>query len=238
MCTLRCDDNNFPFWCLFICIISTIHFVAGRFGFGCLDDETVAAVRESLNLDVLPRHLSFLESLLVSSSSGSHEIYCLLRFTYKFFHSCYSNIGRLDCWHRRAKHRWLHSCTKTSLVRPNYNDRLPCIYAICIQPQILNVSCSMFFQASIRSKWWYFERYSEAISFAAENDWDVDELAGGGGVLPDPFAHSLVFLYGDTNRPGKNLRQYLIKIVSNKESSNCFFYLRLNSSTSFSFSSL
>ena len=84
---------------------SDIHFVAGRFGFGCLDDETVAAVRESLNLEVLPRHLSFLESLLVSSSSGSHEICCLLRFSYKFFHSCYSNIGRLDCWHRRAKHR-------------------------------------------------------------------------------------------------------------------------------------
>eukprot|EP01036_Dinobryon_divergens_P031383 gene31383-40771_t len=41
-----------------------------RFGFGCLDDATVSTVRESLNSEVLPRHLSFLESMLSQSPSG------------------------------------------------------------------------------------------------------------------------------------------------------------------------
>lgn len=40
-----------------------------RFGFGCLDDETVAKVRKSLNDEVLPRHLSYLERLLRESST-------------------------------------------------------------------------------------------------------------------------------------------------------------------------
>jgi glutathione S-transferase len=41
-----------------------------RFGFGCLDDATIAKVRKALNDEVLPRHLSFFESLLARSSSG------------------------------------------------------------------------------------------------------------------------------------------------------------------------
>lgn len=41
-----------------------------RFGFGCLDDATVAIVRKSLNDDVLPRHLNFFENLLEKSTTG------------------------------------------------------------------------------------------------------------------------------------------------------------------------
>lgn len=41
-----------------------------RFGFECLDDNTVANVRKSLNDVVLPRHLSFLDKLLEKSPSG------------------------------------------------------------------------------------------------------------------------------------------------------------------------
>ena len=41
-----------------------------RFGFGCLDDATIATVRKSLNDEVLPRHLGFFESLLSRSSTG------------------------------------------------------------------------------------------------------------------------------------------------------------------------
>jgi len=41
-----------------------------RFGFGCLDDETVAKVRKSLNDDVLPRHLSYLERLISESGTS------------------------------------------------------------------------------------------------------------------------------------------------------------------------
>lgn len=44
--------------------------ISERFGFGCLDDATVAAVREALNSEVLPRHLGFFEKLLEQSSSG------------------------------------------------------------------------------------------------------------------------------------------------------------------------
>jgi len=40
-----------------------------RFGFGCLDDATVTQVRKSLNDEVLPRHLTFLERLLRESST-------------------------------------------------------------------------------------------------------------------------------------------------------------------------
>jgi glutathione S-transferase len=41
-----------------------------RYGFGCLDSETVMKVRQALNDDVLPRHLRFLERLLEKSASG------------------------------------------------------------------------------------------------------------------------------------------------------------------------
>lgn len=41
-----------------------------RFGFGCLDADLVAAVRKSLNDEVLPRHLHFFENFLAKSSSG------------------------------------------------------------------------------------------------------------------------------------------------------------------------
>ena len=41
-----------------------------RFGFGCLDDSTVATVRADLNNVVLPRHLKFFQDLLSKSSTG------------------------------------------------------------------------------------------------------------------------------------------------------------------------
>lgn len=41
-----------------------------RFGFGCLDENTVAAVRKSLNDEILPRHLGFFENILKKSKSG------------------------------------------------------------------------------------------------------------------------------------------------------------------------
>jgi len=41
-----------------------------RFGFGCLDSDTVELVRKTLSEDVLPRHLGFLEALLAKSHSG------------------------------------------------------------------------------------------------------------------------------------------------------------------------
>lgn len=41
-----------------------------RFGYGCLDEATVAAVRKSLNDEILPRHLGFFESLLQKSTTG------------------------------------------------------------------------------------------------------------------------------------------------------------------------
>ena len=41
-----------------------------RFGFGCLDESTVATIRSSLNTDVIPRHLQFLENIAASSKSG------------------------------------------------------------------------------------------------------------------------------------------------------------------------
>lgn len=50
-----------------------VHFLfsfAERMGFGCLDDATVAKVRESLNNSVLPRLLGTFESFLSVSKSG------------------------------------------------------------------------------------------------------------------------------------------------------------------------
>jgi glutathione S-transferase len=40
-----------------------------RYGFGCLDADMVAAVRKSLNDEVLPRHLHFFDNFLARSSS-------------------------------------------------------------------------------------------------------------------------------------------------------------------------
>lgn len=60
--------NNF-----FVCTLKNVHFLfsfAERMGFGCLDDATVAKVRESLNNSVLPRLLGTFESFLSVSKSG------------------------------------------------------------------------------------------------------------------------------------------------------------------------
>ena len=41
-----------------------------RFGYGCLDEATVRTIRGSLNDEVIPRHLRFLEDILLNSKTG------------------------------------------------------------------------------------------------------------------------------------------------------------------------
>ena len=43
---------------------------ADRFGYGCLDDATVRKIRASLNDEIIPRHLRFLEEILLKSKTG------------------------------------------------------------------------------------------------------------------------------------------------------------------------
>jgi glutathione S-transferase len=49
-----------------------IMFCVGRFGFGFLatNEAILAEVRKSLNDEVIPRHLEFIENLLVKSTTG------------------------------------------------------------------------------------------------------------------------------------------------------------------------
>jgi len=48
----------------------TVSRYKDRFGFGSIEQEQIAVVRKALNDEVLPRHLSFFEALLVKSTSG------------------------------------------------------------------------------------------------------------------------------------------------------------------------
>jgi glutathione S-transferase len=41
-----------------------------RFGYGCLDTETITIVRKSLNDEVIPRHLQFLDNIAGKSKTG------------------------------------------------------------------------------------------------------------------------------------------------------------------------
>ena len=48
----------------------TISRYAARFGYGHMTDEFRAEVRKNLNNEILPKHLSFLETLLTNSTTG------------------------------------------------------------------------------------------------------------------------------------------------------------------------
>ena len=48
----------------------TLYILSDRFGYGCLEESVVTAVRASLNDDVIPRHLQFLENIAARSKSG------------------------------------------------------------------------------------------------------------------------------------------------------------------------